>query len=138
MFDPTQALMGESIRAWHRGPDGSWERWEPDAEGFLTSEMLGLRFRADGTLLRVYDLDGERLLVAEELDQQLAATTQRLAEAERRVQDLAEQLARLRGEQPHQYGCALPLEDQGVRERGARAQQLTTTDQVAVDDPDQR
>ncbi len=69
VFDPTTALLGQSLRAWRRQSDDAWEPWEPDEQGFLTSATLdGLRFRAEGTLLRVYDPTGERLPTGNELD----------------------------------------------------------------------
>ncbi len=69
VFDPTTALLGQSLRAWRRQSDDAWEPWEPDEQGFLTSTALdGLRLRAEGTLLRVYDPAGERLPTGNELD----------------------------------------------------------------------
>jgi len=69
VFDPTTEFLGQSLRAWRRAPTGAWESWEPDGQGFLTSAVLdGLRLRAEGTLLRVYDPLGTLLPTARELD----------------------------------------------------------------------
>jgi len=129
VFDPTTALLGQSLRAWRRQSDDAWEPWEPDEQGFLTSAALdGLRLRAEGTLLRVYDPAGELLPTGNELDviardraaHQIEAQcvieeqSARLAEAEhaareqsarrieaeRRVVELEAQLTRLREQGP--------------------------------------
>ena len=69
LFDPTTEFLGQSLRAWRRLPDGDWGEWKQDSGGFLTSTALdGLRFRAEGRLLRVYDPAGERLPIGQELD----------------------------------------------------------------------
>ena len=44
VFDPTGALLGTMVRAWRRAADGRWQRWQPDSDGYLESQMLGLRF----------------------------------------------------------------------------------------------
>lgn len=110
-FDPTGEFLGESVRAWHRMPDGNWGPWRPDAEGFFTSEALdGLRLRAEGHLLRVHEPGGERLPTAQELEQlahyqadqladqadQLADQGQQLAEERAKRRALEEEIARLR------------------------------------------
>ncbi len=129
VFDPTTALLGQSLRAWRRQSDDAWEPWELDEQGFLTSTALdGLRLRAEGTLLRVYDPAGELLPTGNELDviardraaHQIEAQrvieeqSARLAEAEhaareqaawrmeaeRRVVELEAQLTRLREQGP--------------------------------------
>jgi len=115
VFDPTTALLGQSLRAWRRQAADAWEPWEPDEHGFLMSATLdGLRLRAEGTLLRVYDPAGERLPTGNELDEivrdraaKLAETerllveqTARRIEAERRMAELEESLARLRASGP--------------------------------------
>jgi Uma2 family endonuclease len=92
VFDPTQEYLGESVRAWHRRADGSWGRWEADAEGFLTSRVLELRFRAEETLLRAYDPDQGLLLLGEELDQLARERAQRIADIDRRLTQAKQQL----------------------------------------------
>jgi Uma2 family endonuclease len=104
VFDPNGEFMGEPLRAWRRFPDRSWGRWQPDAEGFLESSVLGgLRLRAEERLLRVYDPQGNRLLTAQELEQlaryqadQLAHQGEQLGEEQARRRALEEENARLR------------------------------------------
>jgi Uma2 family endonuclease len=94
VFDPTAALLGQSLRAWRRQGDGSWDAWEPDDQGFLTSATLdGLRLRAEGTLLRVYDPAGELLPTGNELDVIAHEQAARRSEAERMLETLEARLA---------------------------------------------
>ena len=67
VFDPTEQLLGQAVRAWHHVPSGVWEQWQPDEDGYLTSTVLGLRLRAEDQLLRVYAPDQGRLPIATEL-----------------------------------------------------------------------
>jgi len=70
VFDPTTEFLKHSLRAWRRYPDDTWGPWTPDAQGFLISTVLdGLRLRAEGALLRVYDPAGERLPTGRELQE---------------------------------------------------------------------
>jgi Uma2 family endonuclease len=104
VFDPTQQLLGASIRAWHRRDDGAWGRWQPDDEGFLISRVLeGLRFRAEGTLLRVYHAElgllptGDELAqLAREQEEQAREQARRLEASERAVREQASELERER------------------------------------------
>jgi Uma2 family endonuclease len=89
VFDPTGALLGESIWARRRGPTG-FERWEPEADGRWHS-ALGISFAPHGMLLRVYDHDGNLVPLSLEFDEMLA-------ERERRVAELEAEVRRLRGE----------------------------------------
>jgi len=94
VFDPTTALLGQSLRAWRRQLDDAWEPWEPDEAGFLTSAALdGLRLRAEGTLLRVYDPAGERLPTGQELDVIARDRAARQIEAQRVIEEQTAQLA---------------------------------------------
>ena len=100
VFDPTGRFLGEPFRAWRRDAQDRWVGWEQDGQGFLSSSVLGLRLRAEGNLLRVYDPGSGLLPTAAELDDiaraqaaQLAATQQR---AEEREQELLAEIERLR------------------------------------------
>jgi len=113
VFDPTTEFLGQPLRAWRRSPNGAWEPWEPEGQGFLMSVALdGLRLRAEGTLLRVYDPLGALLPTARELDgiardraarqredeRVMRAQAARLAETERAAQAQAARLAQLEEE----------------------------------------
>ena len=92
VFDPTQEFLRHSLRAWRR-TDAGWVRWLPDADGFLVSAVLGLRFRADDVLLRVYNSAG-RIPTSGELaelaQQQAAALTDQAAALTERSTALTE------------------------------------------------
>ncbi len=99
VFDPTAEFLGQSLRAWRRVPTGAWEPWEPDGQGFLTSVALdGLRLRAEGTLLRVYDPLGALLPTARELDGIARDQAARQREDERVMRAQAARLAQLEEE----------------------------------------
>ncbi len=99
VFDPTTEFLGQPLRAWRRAPTGAWESWEPDGQGFLTSTALdGLRLRAEGTLLRVYDPLGALLPTARELDGIARERAVELARTQARLVEVEAQLARLRTE----------------------------------------
>jgi len=94
VFDPTTEFLGQSLRAWRRAPTGAWESWEPEGQGFLTSTALdGLRLRAEGTLLRVYDPLGALLPTARELDGIAREREARQREDERVMRAQAARLA---------------------------------------------
>jgi len=99
VFDPTTEFLGQSLRAWRRSLDGVWEPWEPEGQGFLTSVALdGLRLRAEGTLLRVYDPLGALLPTARELDGIAREQAARQREDERVMRAQAARLAQLEEE----------------------------------------
>ena len=90
LFDPTKEFLGRSLRAWRRLPDGDWGEWEANPAGFLESAALdGLRFRAEGALLRVYDPIGERLPTGHELDVIARERAARQIEAQRTIEEQA-------------------------------------------------
>ncbi len=94
VFDPTTEFLGQPLRAWRRAPDGAWTSWESDGQGFLTSTALdGLRLRAEGTLLRVYDPIGALLPTAWELDGIARDRAARQREDERVMREQAARLA---------------------------------------------
>jgi len=111
VFDPTTAFLGRSLQAWRRLPDSDWATWMPDADGFLISTALdGLRLRAEGTLLRVYDPTGERLPTGQELDAIARERAARQIEAQRVIEEQAVQ----------QIEAQRVIEEQAVRQREAR------------------
>ncbi len=132
VFDPRSEFLGQPLRAWRRMPDGAWVSWEPDADGFLHSQVLGLRFRPENNLLRAY-APGEGLLpTGQELEQlareeakrrakleQLAREeAERRAEAERVAQQEAERRAEAERVAQEQAARLAALEDELARLRG--------------------
>ncbi len=127
VFDPTTEFLGQSLRAWRRAPTGAWEPWEPDGQGFLTSTALdGLRLRAEGTLLRVYDPLGELLPTARELDAIARERAARQREDERVMRAQAARLAET--EQITQAQAARLAETEQITQ--AQAARLAETEQI--------
>ena len=109
VFDPTQEFLRQPLRAW-RQTDAGWVRWLPDADGFLVSAVLGLRFRAEDVLLRVYNSAGR------------VPTSGELAEiAEQQEAAIAEQGATLaeQGAAIAEQGATLAERDAALAERDA-------------------
>jgi len=75
-IDPTHAFLASGIRAW-RLVEGIYRPWEPDADGRWQSEEIAVAIGLERTLATVYTREGERQL---------------------REGEVAEELARLRGE----------------------------------------
>ena len=100
VFDPTREFLRQPLRAWHR-TDAGWVRWLPDADGFLVSAVLGLRFRAEDVLFRVYNSAG-RIPTSGELaeiaEQQAVALAEQAAAIAGQAATLAEQEAILAGQ----------------------------------------
>lgn len=104
VFDPTDDILGSPIWARRIGP-GGFVPWEPDGFGRWFSSTLGIAFEPQGTLLRVYNQDDELVRLTDEfadlameqaqnireLEKQITAQEQRLAELE-------DELRRLRGD----------------------------------------
>jgi Uma2 family endonuclease len=91
------------IRQWtgyRLGPDGRYQRIEPDAEGRLLSETTGLLFGIDenGSLLVVDTRTGNRLLDMSQLDAARKAAEERAAQEAAARQAVEAELARLRAE----------------------------------------
>jgi hypothetical protein len=100
------------LSGYRRGDSGSFERWRPDDQGRLWSDVLGLYLVVRGTLLQAQtaegrllltpDQTGAALLQAEEARRQeeearrLEAEARRQAEAE--VEQLRRELEQLRGQ----------------------------------------
>ena len=102
VFDPDSTLLPEPLMAW-RLLEGVYAPWRPEADGWWYSASLNVSFRPGHPLMRVRDTDGVELapsgLVrrrARELELQLAAEQQRLAEEEGRRTALEDLLQRYR------------------------------------------
>jgi len=116
VFDPTQEFLRQPLRAW-RQTDAGWVRWLPDADGFLVSAVLGLRFRAEDVLLRVYNSAGRVPTsgeLAEIAEQQEAAIAEQGATLAEQGATLAEQGAAIA-----EQGATLAERDAALAERDA-------------------
>jgi Uma2 family endonuclease len=58
VFDPHADLQGRPCRGWRRD-EGELRAWLPEADGRYRVPALGLSFKAEESLLRVYDPDGK-------------------------------------------------------------------------------
>ena len=96
VFDPTGALLGTSVWARRIGP-GGYVPWEPDGFGRWFSSTLGIAFEPQGTLLRVYDQDGQPVRFTNELAELATEQERRIIDQQRRLAELEEELRRLRG-----------------------------------------
>src|SRR5262245_17493999 len=66
LFDPTEDYLDPPLQG-YRLVGGKYQQLEPDAQGGLMSEVLGLRLRIEEGQLAFYRLDsGERLLTGDE------------------------------------------------------------------------
>jgi hypothetical protein len=65
------------VRAW-RARAGGYALWEPDAAGHWASAALGVAFRPQGLLLRVYDQDSRLVPTIDEQDARIAELEQEL------------------------------------------------------------
>jgi Uma2 family endonuclease len=109
LFDPTEEYLSPPLQG-YRLHGADYQPIEPDAEGGLVSESLGLRLRFEKGQLAFYRLDtGERLLTAQErvaiesaARRKEAAARQREAELRQRETELRQaaeaEVARLREE----------------------------------------
>jgi Uma2 family endonuclease len=103
VFDPSDDILGSPVWARRSGPAG-YIPWEPDQSGRWHSSSLGISFEPQGTLLRVFDQNGDLVrLTAEFADLTMAQSEnirelqRQMAAQERRLAELEEELRRLRG-----------------------------------------
>jgi len=89
VFDPTGDILGVQVWARRSGANG-FIPWTSDANGRWTSSTLGVSFEPQGVLLRVYNQDGALIPTVTEY-----ATL--LAERDRRLETVEEELRKLRG-----------------------------------------
>jgi Uma2 family endonuclease len=94
LYDPLGEWLDPALQGF-RLVDGGYASWEPDENGGLVSQQLGITFRLEeGDLALFNTATGERL----------KRDTERAREAEARLNDVAwleQQLSRLRTEQNH-------------------------------------
>lgn len=99
VFDPYAALQGRSCQGW-RQDAGSVRAWQPEADGRYHVPSLGISFRPEHDLLRVYDPDGQQVPFFFEKDLLLRVTAeerdahaQRAAEERRRADEQTQHAA---------------------------------------------
>jgi len=90
VFDPTDDLLGDRVRAW-RATAGGFAPWGADRDGAWRSDLLNLAFRPEGVLLRTIDRDGQMLPSTNEAIRQAAEAARRVAELEARLREQREQ-----------------------------------------------
>lgn len=102
VFDPSDDILETPVWARRTGP-GGYVPWEPDGHGRWFSATLGVAFEPQGTLLRVYDQEGNPVRFTKELagltieqEQRISEQQRRLAAQEQRLAELEEELRKLR------------------------------------------
>jgi Uma2 family endonuclease len=102
-FDPQGEFIPGQVRAWKR-VGGQTENWEPGPSGRYES-VLGVSFAVEGSLLRVYDEQGQPVRFSLEKNTLLKDQARQLAdeqaarrENEERLAELEAELRRLRDE----------------------------------------
>ncbi len=96
-FDPTREIFGEPIWGQHIGPAGMGP-WLPEEDGRWHS-ALGVSFKPEGHLLRVYDHAGQLVPLSVEFDAMLTAERQKKDEQAQRIAALEAELRQLRDKQ---------------------------------------
>jgi Uma2 family endonuclease len=100
VFDPTHDYLDPPLRGF-RLDGGKHSPIQPDADGWLMCEQLGIRCRVEGDELVLVDTaTGEKLLSRWEAEQRAREAEQRAREqSEAEVARLREEMRRLRGDQ---------------------------------------
>ena len=99
LFDPLSEYLKPPLQGLRLAGE-EYITIEPDADGALVSEELGLRILRDGIYLRLIDkATSQPLLRPSELDAARRLAEERARAAEQEVERLRAELARLRGEQ---------------------------------------
>lgn len=96
VYDPSGEMLGERVWALRRGPNG-FAPWLSESDRRWHSG-LGVSFAPQGTLLRVYDHDGNLVPLSVEFDAMLMERDRRNAEADRRNAELSQRNAELEAE----------------------------------------
>jgi len=95
-FDPTREIFGEPIWGQHIGPAGIGP-WLPEGDGRWHS-VLGVSFKPEGHLLRVYDHAGQLVPLSVEFDAMLTAERRKKDEQAQRATMQEERIAALEAE----------------------------------------
>ena len=100
LYDPLAEYLDPPLQGFVLGRR-EYEPMEPEGDGSLVSQALGLRLQVEEERLRLMDAaTGERLLRPAEVFEQARTVEQRLAERDAEVAQLRAELARLRSEAP--------------------------------------
>jgi Uma2 family endonuclease len=94
LFTPREGAAS-MLEGYRRGATGQFEPWQPDEQGRLWSEVLGLYLVARGTLLQAQTAEGRLLLTPEQSGAALRVAEEarrREEEARRRAEEEAERL----------------------------------------------
>jgi Uma2 family endonuclease len=98
LFDPLSEYLKPPLQGF-RLADDEYVAIQPDEDGALVSEELGLRMRRDSSYLRLTDITtGEPLLRTAELDAARRAAEERSRAAETEIERLRAEIARLQGQ----------------------------------------
>jgi Uma2 family endonuclease len=98
LFDPLSEYLKPPLQGF-RLADDEYVAIQPDEDGALVSEELGLRIRRDSSYLRLTDITtGEPLLRTAELDAARRAAEERSRAAETEIERLRAEIARLQGQ----------------------------------------
>jgi len=124
LYDPTQEYLDPPLQG-YRLVNGKYEPIVPDQDGFLVSEVLGLRLKIEGDHLAFYRLDtGERLLSdAERAEQEAELAARQSARAERAEQEAAR--AEQEAERAKQEAKRAEQEAERARQVAEQARQET-------------
>ena len=79
VFDPAGDLLGEECRGWQRRA-GVTAPWHPTKDGRYHALSLEISFKAEGSLLRVFDQQGNPVAFPHETTQQLRTQQQMIHE----------------------------------------------------------
>lgn len=91
VFDPTGALIVESVAAWRLGTNGRFQEWLP-VDGVWESRALDVTFLVEGPFLRVRDRDGEMMPLARRALALYFAARDQARQAEERARQAEEAL----------------------------------------------
>lgn len=97
VFDPTGDILGAHVWARRAGVSGLTS-WDPNSNGHWTSTTLGVSFEPRGTLLRVYNQEGNLVPIVTEFADILADRDRQLEERDQRLSALEAELRGLRGD----------------------------------------
>lgn len=99
-FDAAGHLIAPALHAW-RLAEEAYVPWVADDDGWWHSRSLGITFQPTQPFLTIRDRDGRQLSLprqALQREYQVEQLTRELAEAQRRIAEMENELRRLRGE----------------------------------------
>ncbi len=96
-FDPSGHLIAPVLHAW-RLEDTAYVPWVADDDGWWHSRVLDITFRPTPPFLSIRDRTGREVSLPRRAFERESQLEQDLAEAQRRIVEMEDQLRRLRGE----------------------------------------